>query len=109
MFSGYTEPKECVRSDSSNNRLSNFISARHLLHIRALAAPLPNTHALVTAIVLCVYFFLVVCPLWPWLAQFVSGQVHVKDVRKRSKSLREFDIEEVSWDLKCAEFNMLVN
>ncbi len=30
------------------------------------------------------------------LSEFVSGQVHVKDVRKRSKSLREFDIEEVS-------------
>jgi len=29
------------------------------------------------------------------LSEFVSGQVHVKDVRKRSKSLREFDIEEV--------------
>ncbi|CAN0568060.1 unnamed protein product, partial [Ectocarpus sp. 12 AP-2014] len=28
------------------------------------------------------------------LSEFVSGQVHVKDVRKRSKSLREFDIEE---------------
>lgn len=30
------------------------------------------------------------------MSEFVSGQVHVKDVRKRSKSLREFDIEEVS-------------
>lgn len=28
------------------------------------------------------------------LSEFVSGQVYVKDVRKRSKSLREFDLDE---------------
>eukprot|EP00752_Nemacystus_decipiens_P002214 g2104.t2 len=38
------------------------------------------------------------------LSEFVSGQVHVKDVRKRSKSLREFDIEEEHRNI-MKEFN----
>ena len=36
--------------------------------------------------------------------QFVSGQVYVKDVRKRSKSLREFDLDEVSYYMNITSY-----